>query len=246
VRGELTVRKVNGELLTREVPGRTCQEVVSAMALIAALMVDPLALTSEAPVARPAPSSPAPPSVPVPKPRSPAERAWVFGVEPRLTARTAVAPDLAWGEALGLLVIWQGSSLRPSLQLSVHRARASTSQSFGSADLTWTAGQLTLCPWGVQPGPRWDLRACALLQIGRLLGTGYATPDPAEAAIFWSSVGGQLEARVELLGPLWLGLEAALLRPFSRESFYLAPSQSLHRVPTWGSSFGAGLGLLFF
>jgi hypothetical protein len=51
---------------------------------------------------------------------------------------------------------------------------------------------------------------------------------------------------MQLVGPLWLGLEGALLRPFSRESFYLAPSQTLHTIPPWGASFGAGLGLLFF
>lgn len=256
VRGRLTVRKLNGELLTREVPGRTCQEVVSAMALIAALMVDPLALTSDGPSAAPeapppsAPSaspSPAPstaPPPPVASNRAP-ERRWAFGVEQRLTARTAVAPELAWGEAVSLMLLWQGSSFRPSLELSAHRARATASRSFGSAELNWTAAQLTLCPWGTQPGPRWDVRACAQLQVGRLLGTGYATRNPAEGTIFWSSAGLQLEARTRLLGPLWLGLDAGALRPFSRESFYLAPTQTLHRIPSWGFNFGGGVGLLF-
>jgi hypothetical protein len=247
VRGHLTVRKATGEVLTRDVPGRTCQEVVSAMALIAALMVDPLALTTESPVAAAEPAAPAPPSVsPPPPPRPPRARRWAFGVEQRLTGRTAVAPELAWGEALNLIVLWQSSSFRPSLELSAHRARATASRSFGSADLNWTAAQLVLCPWGAQPGPRWDVRACALFQIGRLLGTGYATRNPAEGTIFWSSAGVQLEGRVQLVGPLWLGLEAGALRPFSKESFYLAPTQTLHAIPDWGFNFGGGLGLLFF
>ncbi len=247
VRGRLTVHKGNGEVLSREVPGRTCQEVVSAMALIAAPMVDPLAVVSGGSVAAPQPLPPTPPpAVAPPTASSPSVRAWVFGVEQRLTARSAVAPGWAWGEALGFIALWQASSLRPSLELSVQRARAHTSQPFGSADLTWTAGQLALCPWGVEPAAGWDVRACAVLQIGRLLGTGYATRDPGEGSIFWSSAGAQLEGRVRLVGPLWLGLEAAIVRPFSRESFYVAPSQTLHRVPTWGGGFGAGLGLLFF
>lgn len=247
VRGHLTVRKGNGEVLTRDVPGRTCQEVVSAMALIAALAVDPLALTSESALATSEPPPPPPPSVAAAAPPPPrTARRWAFGVEQRLTGRTAVAPDLAWGEALGLIVLWQASSFRPSLELSAQRARATTSQSFGSAELNWTAAQLVLCPWGVQPGARWDVRACALFQIGRLLGTGYATRNPAEGTIFWSSAGVQLEGRMQLLGPLWLGLEAGALRPFSSESFYLAPTQTLHRIPAWGFNFGGGLGLLFF
>ncbi len=39
--GRLTVEEPDGTLTEREVPGATCQEVVSAMALIAAVLVDP-------------------------------------------------------------------------------------------------------------------------------------------------------------------------------------------------------------
>lgn len=237
-RGHLTVSKPDGDTIVREVPGRTCQEVTSAMALIAALMVDPLAALSER-----AERAPEPPALP---PTAPERRAWAFGLEARLTSRSAIAPGFTWGEAAGLTLIWQALSFRPSLQLSAHRARATTSRSLGSAQLTWTAAQLTLCPVSLQPGARWDIRACALFQAGRLLGEGYDNPNPEAAAVFWSSVGLQGELRVELVGPLWLGLEAGLIRPFTHERFYVDPAQTLHQVPTWGASFGAGLGLLFF
>jgi hypothetical protein len=143
------------------------------------------------------------------------------------------------------MVTWQALSFRPSLELSAQRAEATTSRSLGSAELTWTAAQLALCPAGAQLG-RLDLRACALAQIGRLAGIGYATRNRAEGNIFWSAVGAQIEARVALVGPLWLGLEAGGLRPFTHESFYLDPSQTLHQIPNWGANVGAGLGLLFF
>jgi hypothetical protein len=56
----------------------------------------------------------------------------------------------------------------------------------------------------------------------------------------------ELEARHRLVGPLWLGVEGAFVLPFSRESFYLLPEPTLHRVPAWGAGFGLGLGLHFF
>jgi hypothetical protein len=49
-----------------------------------------------------------------------------------------------------------------------------------------------------------------------------------------------------LLGPLWLNAQAELNFPFSRERFYLEPGETLHQVPAWGATFGAGLGLRFF
>ncbi len=235
VHGALTVRKSNGDLLTREVPGPNCQEVTSAMALIAALMVDPLAAMSDA-VAPPPPLPPPPP----------ARRAWSLRADVRLTARTAVAPGLAWGESLGATGTWEAQRFRPSLKLSAHRARGTASRASGSAELRWSAAEIALCPWGAQPGERWDVHACAVFQLGSLRGRGYQTLNPAEKSIIWSAAGVELEGRVKLVGPLWAGLDAAIVRPFTHESFYLEPADTLFRVPKWGYGFGAGLGLLFF
>jgi len=243
VRGQLTMRKPDGELTVREVPGQNCQEVESAMALIAALMVDPLAGGSE----RSSGGRPVEPLERTPKSAPPAsEPAWSLRAEQRLTARTAIAPGLTWGQALGVMLTRETGEVRPGLGLSVQAADATTSASQGSAELDWVAGQLALCPIGVQPGKSWDFRACAALQLGRLRGTGFETARPATRAILWSSAGVELEGRFQLLGPLWLGWEGAFTLPFSRERFYLEPEQTLHRVPWWGLSFGVGLGLRFF
>jgi hypothetical protein len=60
--GRLTVRELDGNQTEREVAGASCQEVVSAMVLIAAILVDPNA--SLEPLAPPSPPKP-------PKPREP-------------------------------------------------------------------------------------------------------------------------------------------------------------------------------
>lgn len=244
VRGQLTVRKPDGELTVREVPGQNCQEVESAMALIAALMVDPLAGGSSERAGAGRPVEP-PQRTPQSAPRA-SEAAWSFRAEQRLTAHTAVAPRLTWGQAWGVMLTRETGDMRPSLGLSVQLADATASKSQGSAELEWVAAQLALCPVAVRPGQSWDLRACAALQLGRLRGIGFDTARPATRAILWASAGVELEGRYQLVGPLWLGWEGAFALPFSRERFYLEPEQTLHRVPSWGLSFGFGLGLRFF
>jgi hypothetical protein len=240
VRGKLSVRKPDGELTVREVPGSTCREVDSAMALIAALMVDPLAFgVGHASGQRHAAST-------APEPNSVAREA-DFGlrIEQRLTGQTAVAPGFTWGQAVGAMLTHETSRFRPSLGLSARVARDTTSIAQGSAELDFAAAQLTLCPLGVRPDVSWDFRACAALQLGRLRGTGFDTPAPATQSVLWASAAFELQARYQLLGPLWMGAEGMLNFPFSRESFHLDPQKTLHRIPVWGVGAALGLGLRF-
>jgi hypothetical protein len=243
VRGQLTVRKPDGDLSVREVPGLNCQEVESAMALIAALMVDPLAeslegarpITPSRPTARPSGSA---------GPRDVSE--WSVRVEQRLAARTAVGPGLAWGQAVAVMFTSESSQWRSSLALSGHSLRTTTSKPFGSAELDWVAAQLAACPVGLKPREQWDFRLCGAFQVGRLRGTGFETASPAAKSILWMAAGLELQGRYQVVGPLWLGFEGAFVFPFSRERFYLEPVETLHRVPIWGWGFGLGTGLRFF
>jgi hypothetical protein len=243
VRGQLTVRKPDGDLTVREVPGSDCQEVESAMALIAALMVDPLAGDPQRAAGQrhSRPLAAAPPPAPT-APRS----SWSLRVEQRLTVRTAVAPRASWGQGLGLMITGESSAWRPSVALSAQATRATASAPHGSAELDWAAAQLAACPLGLRPAEPWDLRACGVLQLGRLRGIGFQTGEPARKSILWSSAGLELQARYRVLGPLWLGLEGGFSLPFTRERFYLEPQETLHRVPAWGTNVALGVGLRFF
>jgi hypothetical protein len=213
------------------------------MALIAALMVDPLATSAEtsdaSPHSRPArPRHDSPPAAEA--------SAWSIRLEQRLTVRTAIAPGATWGQAVGAMLTREATRFRPSLGLSAQVAHSTVSAPQGRAELAWSAAQLTVCPLAVGPRERWDVRACGAFQIGRLRGTGFQTAGAATKSVLWSSAGLELEARHHVVGPLWLGLEGALGAPFSRESFYLEPEPTLHRVPAWAASFGLGVGLRFF
>jgi hypothetical protein len=240
VRGQLTTRTLTGTVTQREVPGPNCREVESAMALIAALMVDPLAGSPER--KKPGAQLPERPTAPATAKQSNLS----IRLDARLTARTAVAPGLSWGAGLGVMLTHETSRFRPSLALSGQYAKASTSQASGSARFEWVAAQLLVCPLGLRPADAWDARICGLFRAGRLRGAGFDTDEPATKSVFWSSAGAQLETRFKLIGPVWGGLEGAVELPFSRDRFYLEPQETLHRVPAVGMSFGAGLGLLFF
>lgn len=238
VRGQLTVRKPDGDLTVREVPGVSCQEVEAAMALIAALMVDPLAGQGRHKRAEPAFQPDLAPSPPPP--------AWSLRAEHRLSARTATAPDLAWGQALGAMLTYEAGGVKPSIEVAVELTDATATGTHGSAELQLVTARLAACPLGLQPARALDLRVCATAELGRLRGSGFATAARASKAILWSSAGPELQARYELLKPLWVGLEGGFTFPFTRERFYVEPGETLHRVPAWGLAFGVGLGLRFF
>jgi hypothetical protein len=238
VRGQLTVRKPDGDLTVREVPGVSCQEVEAAMALIAALMVDPLAGQTH----RKRPESAFRPDL-APRPKPPS---WSLRAEHRLMARTATTPNLAWGQALGAMLTYEAGALKPSVGLGAELTNGTATAAHGSAELKLTTARLVACPLGAQPGSVLDLRLCATAELGRLRGSGFATAAPASKAIVWSSAGVDAQARYELMRPLWIGLEGGFTFPFTREGFYIDPDETLHRVPAWGLAFGVGLGLRFF
>jgi hypothetical protein len=239
VHGQLTIHRPGAQPVVRDVPGSTCAEVTSAMALIAALTVDPLAST--------APREPNHALAGTDRGANQRRQAhaWSLRAEQRLTARTAVAPGWAWGQAVGLSLTREKSPLHPSLGVAFMSADATTRVAGGSAEFAWLAGQLTLCPLGLEPTDGWDLRACASLELGRLRGIGFATVRKDSKSIVWSSSSLLLELRRQLLGPLWGGAQGGLSFPFTREHFYIEPRTDLHRVPAWGGSFGVGLGLRF-
>jgi hypothetical protein len=246
VRGQLTLRKPDGELTVREVPGADCADVESGMALIAALSVDPLAGTVEGEGVRPPPTQTTREADATPTPDAAPASTWSIRVEQRLIGRTAVAPGWTWGQALGAMLTRETSRFRPSVGLSVQDTRATVVKPRGSAELEWRAADLELCPIAAPVGEAWDLRACASFQVGRLRGSGFATVNPAKKRILWTSAGLQLAARYRIVGPLWLGVEGALTFPFTRERFYLEPNLTLHQVPAWGVGAGLGMGVRFF
>lgn len=253
-RGRLTIVESDGRRTTRDVAGANCHEVLSAMALIAALAVDPFASLS----AEPEPVRvPQPESAPVP---SVLERAagtrdrqrrlsWRVGY--RVIARTAIAPGLTAGQSIGVGVGYDDGVLEPRVTIDASLARSATVDGPGasSAAFEWRSLHLTVCPLRWQAVYRLSLRPCALVEGGRLAGRGTGADAASSPSAPWWAVGGELAVDASIVGPLAAEASASLFVPLTGSRFFFAPDtpeNTVHEVPRLGFGAGVGLGLLFF
>src|SRR5262249_25414050 len=148
-----------GREATREVVGATCDEVVSAIALIAAVAIDPNASAAPSLPAHP-PATPAiepptlppplPPAVRIERPPPPAEpRArWRFAFGAELGGALGPAPSFLVGirpyVELGRL---GAEVLLPSFRVSFFRRGGEDSETHaGTASFVWTAFRPEVCP----------------------------------------------------------------------------------------------------
>ncbi len=244
VLGRFWVAEADGTFSTaREVPGRDCHEVIAAMALIGAILLDPNASTA------PLPSGP-PPVVGSP-PELPPPPEWALGAGVGLLAQSAVAPGLSPGLAIHAdWTPWEAAWLAPQVRLALLHVRGRTEKvASGSADFEWWAARLSGCPvsWGVE-ATFW-LRPCLLLEAGELSGQGFATRDPRSASAFWAAVGGLVRAELSLERALVLGLDLGVILPLVDDEFYFDPDRPenvAHSVPRVGFSGQLGVGFRFF
>jgi hypothetical protein len=173
----------------------TCAEAAKALALAAAIVIDPdLALGSRqakepdspdgstgpevaepAPLpkpveTRPEPPSPARPSPPLVAPdRPPSSRTaelWL-SVGPSLEARTAIASEVTL--ALGAFVeteLYSETLISPAFRLAGFVARTTEEVSLGSADVRLLAVRLEACPVKLSPSNSLDVQPCAAFELG--------------------------------------------------------------------------------
>lgn len=255
---------------TREVFHESCEQVVRALALISALILDPEAARDEAApqaardVSPPASgSAPAPaglrvryvPSLPLQrKPRSAGMRMH-HGLNVGLALRSFVGPGVHAGLRAGYRIVLEHGGLESELGLAFERVQSGTIdvEEIGSAALTYSAGRLELCEgWGFVRGLR--LAPCGFLDFGALSGRGQISgaSNGITRAALWLSPG--LAARIEWrpLHPMSVQASAGLFYPLSRPEFHFtvegatSSAHSVQRTPeNVGLSAGLAVGLLF-
>jgi hypothetical protein len=248
VDGLVELREPDGRATVRRVSGETCSEVVAALALVTAVMVDPEALTE--PVIRKASGrhiEPVPSAPPAPPPEP---RPWRFGLLGGASLQTAAAPEplLVYGGEIEILPA-AGWLPEPVLALSLHRGRSDRIQARrGQAEFAWTSGRLSACP------TRWPARSpaafrpCLSLDVGALRGTGFEVQNAASRGALWLAPGGVI--RWELLVGDWLVMVAdgGALIPLVRTRFYFGPSadkSTVYRIPVAGLTAGVRAGVRF-
>lgn len=258
--GRLTARSPDGREVVREVRGPTCEDVTTALALIAALAADP-----NQPVAAPVVRQAQPPrrvARPADRDDQPAltaellaedtraarERRWTFGVGVGLGFDSNIAPSPGYG--LGIAFGAEGpggSALRPLFELSANRAAAAnTETSGGTASFTWVAFRLAACPLRLPEGTPLFVRPCAFLDTG-VLGADMALgPRSKDESKTWLAAGGFLRIEALTAEVVSFQLDGGVSVPLVRPAFGLGEgAPEAFRVPTSGILGRIGLSYRF-
>lgn len=213
--GVVETKDPHGATSRREVSGDSCAEVVSALALIAALTVDSEARTDDsASVSRapegtrkpldaqnaidptssgssPPPRTPPVPKRPVPPPivsreATPAVRyRWILGAQGHVLGGFTPAPALGGGGTLGLESDGAGP-LAPSFRLAPWVA--TTRAVFASnigARLLWYGARLEICPVRPWLASRVRAEACAGVDAGLMHSSGFGVDHEDTKSSAW-------------------------------------------------------------
>jgi hypothetical protein len=217
LRGRLSLREESGRETVRTVPGASCDEVVTALAVIAAVLVD-----SDAGLNR----------APEPEAGARAQDAELgalsAGAGVGFLRQGGVAPSTRSGLGIEADIALETASLiSPLFALSYNYTLSeSVATPSGTASLKWWALRSSLCPvtWPLH-GPL-RLRACGIFDVGELEGTGERTELPATESMTWLALGGSGRLSVVPFAGLALMLEAGLFAPLARDRFYFDPDQA--------------------
>ncbi|WP_437522192.1 hypothetical protein WME79_30895 [Sorangium sp. So ce726] len=238
VHGELRVVHAGGETDTRIVDATSCDVVVQALSLTAALALDEVVEVT-APLSPPAPPV-VPPSPPVASQETPPLR---FTLGAHAVVTQVVAPYASLGGALGARVTphlegpWS-----PSFGLSLMYARNDLLSGGDTALIQWGAAALSACPL------RWQLlrivsaEPCVVAAGGWLAATGRGISNPESAVRSWWSAGGFARAAALLGGGTALELEAGAVVPLVHRRFTMGWSaETVGETPVISPLVGVGI-----
>jgi hypothetical protein len=249
--GILDVQNPDGAKFSRTIPAPVCDEALSAIALIAAIAIDPDAASAGEAVpaatdsATPPPSAlPPPPPLPPPPLPPPVDalddvsaprsgRRGGFSLGARLGVTGGVAPGLV--PDFGVTAALDAPKRRwlaPRLELAAVYARSGTiAETGGSVRYDRLGARLSGCPLELLGLAAASLRPCALVELGRLHAQGSDVPGAQSRSVVWAGVGAGLRTDTDLPAGLTLGVEAGALFPLVRNGFFFEPAeQVVHRV----------------
>ena len=234
-----------GENVVRQVSGRTCDEVVSAAALITALGI-------EAQVATPVPLGAEPVQVGANVDRdvvreAPTRDASTWSIGAALGVDSWSAPGGAWS-AGGFGELGATAPFR-YVRLALRGATGSASIDQRRATFLLLAGGLSLCPVGLGLAARLELIPCAGIELGTLRGRGQesvALSNPRSASIFWAAGHVNLGLRWRVADAISLEMGGGLGFPLVRHSFvFEGPDQVIYELPAVGAG-GAVAAMVHF
>lgn len=256
--GRLAIVELDGKENERKLDGTSCVDVVSSLALVAALAIDPDASTAPREELPPAKSVEAPEPTPPPsvEPKvAPASQplARRRPSEPR-NERVQVALGASFAVVQGpapVLLLSAGPEAevarsfgwtRSSLRLGV---LAADTKIVGFEDeqseFRWVVARPSICPLGRDRGIRFLL--CVLADLGFVRAEGKAVDVPKSATRFWAALGPAGRVGVST-SRIYVDFDMALLVPLTRDDFIFEnPRIVVHDVPAFGWSTGLSAGV---
>lgn len=242
--GELTLRTAEGEASTRHVTGPSCEAVVDALALTAALSLQSYDFTPPpappvAPVAEPAP---APPAVSPPVDRSAPRARLLAELGAQASLGQMVSPHLqAGGGVLGRLRIERGV-VSPSFTLALTHSQNELFESSRHAGVYLTGVALSVCPISLRPARSVRLEPCASASAAQLRAAGRDLPEASTVKRSWWAAGAVGRIAVSPWSGFSLEVEAGALLPLVERRFVVEPSgRSLGTTPAIAPFVTAGL-----
>lgn len=246
--GELTVQTQQGESSARSVTGSSCEAVVDALALTAALSLGSYEFTPPpvaAPVAAPplAALPPRPSSFPASDEPASGASHWRWEAGAQASLGQMVTPHLQAGGALLGRARWERAGpLSPSLTFAISHTRNELFESSRHAGMSLTGVSLSACPVSLRLGPAVRLEPCVAASVAELKASGRDLPSATAVSRSWWGAGGLARLSVSPWPALSLELEGGALVPLVERHFIVEPSgRSLGSTPDVAPFVTAGL-----
>jgi hypothetical protein len=269
--GVLVVRDTGAATTERAVHAPSCDELVTALAVIAAMVIDPMTaktgaidagsaladaaadgaepadaggpppITPPAPPTTPHPSEPPPPPPP-PEPERERRERWELSAGAGGGAIGGSAPTLLFSVPVFFEVSRHGAGLvEPALRIRFERTATAASE---RGAFTRTGGAVDLCPIALRAR---SLRAqpCARVELAALSVSGREVEPVRSDLRPWFALGPVARVRLELGSPLFIELEGAVLLAVVRDRFFVEPGTLVYRAPLAGATTAFAVGLVF-
>ncbi|HWA78182.1 MAG TPA: hypothetical protein VG937_37860 [Polyangiaceae bacterium] len=246
--GTLVIKLVDGQESRREIPAAACAQVLSSMALIAAMILDGGGLDDPPPRAFPDQANDlGPPATPQLQPRAEQQlrteridtttamhrASLLLAARAGLGPQSGVAPAVVPRFFLGLGLSSDRSGYwAPAVELTASvAAGAREMPPYGDARFRLLALTLSGCPLRFALGNRVGLRPCLPLEFGALHGAGENTLAKRQQDMPWLGVGAGLRSEVILSRAWLLELEGSATLLARADRFIFEPNQVVHDVP---------------
>ena len=268
--GTLVVREADGHATERTVHAQDCDELVTALAVIAAIVIDPLSARGgriddlEAGAADAADAAPAL-AIATDAAVKEHDEAWLAPKEEPYDSGAATHPWLVSAGGGGGIVGGVSPVVLLSVPLFVEVSRvvtdvfeptvrlrfertsigAVTEETGGGASFALTSGAVDLCPVAFRGGSV-RLQPCLRAEVGALSVQGRDV-DPIRSDVRpWFAVGLLGRARLEIAKPIFAELEGALLAAAVRDRFFVEPATAIYRPPALGATAAFAIGVTFW